>query len=166
MAHNFRGTRISPTTRWYILKPSDSSYGGKRGHYIYPTYTDEEKARIATRAAEMGVINTLMFFRKELVDRPLKESSVRSYLGNKIQKRAGRSKYGKDMKITKLDSEKRGPPLLLDKELDSQVQEYVKVLRENGGVVNSAIVMEVAEGIIYHESRQQFAKTKWWAHCL
>ena len=45
------------------------------------------------------------------------------------------------MEINKLGNEKRGPPLLLGKELDMQVQEYVKSLRENGGVVNSAIVM-------------------------
>lgn len=49
------------------------------------------------------------------------------------------------MEITKLESAKRQ---LLGKELDVQVQEYVKSLRENGGVVNSAIVMAGAEGIV------------------
>ena len=52
------------------------------------------------------------------------------------------------MEITKLESANRGPPLLLGKELDLQVQEYFKSLRGNGGMVNSAIVMAGAEGIV------------------
>ena len=52
------------------------------------------------------------------------------------------------MEIAKLESAKRSPPLLLGKELDVQVQEYVKSLRDNGGIVNSAIVVAGAEGII------------------
>ena len=52
------------------------------------------------------------------------------------------------MEITKLESAPRGPPLLLGKEMDVQVQEYVKSLRESGGVVNSRIVMAAAEGIV------------------
>ena len=52
------------------------------------------------------------------------------------------------MEITKLESAPRGPPLLLGKEMDVQVQEYVKSLLESGGVVNSRIVMAGAEGIV------------------
>ena len=50
------------------------------------------------------------------------------------------------MEITKLESVPRGPPFLLGKEMDMQVQEYIKSLWESGGVVNSKIVM--AEGIV------------------
>ena len=52
------------------------------------------------------------------------------------------------MVMDKLGSERRGPPLLLGNELDTQVQEYVKSLREKGGVINSAIVMAGAVGIV------------------
>ena len=77
----------------------------------------------------MGVTNTLrFFFLKEFVDHPLKESSVRICATKYKKELALRSKYDKDMMITRLESEKRGP----GKELNSQVQEYVKALRENG----------------------------------
>ena len=111
-------------------------------------YTDKEKYKIGKRAAEMGVTSTLRYFEKEFVDRPLKESTVRTWATNYKIELALRSKFGKDMEITKLESAKRGPPLLLGKELDVQVQEYVKSLTENGSVVNSAIVMAGAEGIV------------------
>ena len=39
-------------------------------------------------------------------------------------------------------------PLLLRSELDRAVQDYIKSMRMVGGVVNTAIVMAAAEGII------------------
>ena len=75
-------------------------------------------------------------------------------MGNKIQKTLTlRSKYDKYIKITKLESEKGGPPFLLDKELESQLQEYVNALRDNKGVVNSVIEMVAVEGISNGEDR-------------
>ncbi len=50
---------------------------GKRGQYL--VYTDEEKFKIGKRAAVMGVTNTMRFFHKQFIDRPLKESSVRTW---------------------------------------------------------------------------------------
>lgn len=38
--------------------------------------------------------------------------------------------------------------MLLGDDLDKQVKEYVKYLREHGGVVNTAAVIAAAEGII------------------
>ena len=111
-------------------------------------YTDEEKLKIGKRAAEMGVTSTLKFFEKDFADRPLKESTVRTWATKYKKELALRRKFGKKMEITKLESAPRGPPLLLGKEMDVQVQEYVKSLRENGGVVNSRIVMASAEGIV------------------
>ena len=111
-------------------------------------YTDKENFMIGKQGAEMGVTNTVRFFQKEFSDCPLKESTVRTWAIKYKKELTLRSKLGKEMETTKLGSEKRGPPLLLGKELDMQVQEYVKSLRENGGMVNSAIVMAGAEGII------------------
>ena len=42
----------------------------------------------------------------------------------------------------------RGRPLLLGNELDKQVQEYVKYMRDRGTAVNTTIVMAAAEGIV------------------
>ena len=102
-------------------------------------YTDEEKYKIGKRAAEMGVTSTLRFYQKEFADRPLKESTVHTWATKYKKEMAQRSRFGREMEIAKLESVKRGPPLLLGKELDVQVQEYVKSLRDNGGVVKSAI---------------------------
>jgi hypothetical protein len=43
--------------------------------------------------------------------------------------------------ITSLPSKRRGQPLLLTREFDQQVQNYVYALRDKGSVVNSAIIM-------------------------
>ena len=126
-------------------------------------YSDEERLKVGKRAAEMGVASTLKFNQKEFTDRPLKESTVRTWAAKYNQEVASRRKLGKDMDIKKLECQKQGHPLLLGKELDIQVQEYIKTLRENGGVINSAIVMAAAEGIV---KRQQSAQRKWWAHFL
>ncbi len=46
---------------------------------------------------------------------------------------------------------RRGCPLLLGAELDRQVQVYTTTLRKNGAVVNTAIVMACAEGIVHNK---------------
>ena len=56
---------------------STSKQARKRGEYL--VYTDEEKLKIGKRAAEMGVTSTLKFFEKDFTDRPLKESTVRTW---------------------------------------------------------------------------------------
>ena len=45
---------------------------------------------------------------------------------------------------------KRGRPLLLGDELDRRVQAYILDLRSNGAVINSTIVIAVAQGIVSH----------------
>ena len=76
--------------------------------------TDEEKARIAKRASEMGVTNTLRYTRtqKDFADRPLKESTIRTWVTKYKKELALRRNLGKEMTIAKLESEKRGHPLL------------------------------------------------------
>ena len=49
--------------------------------------------------------------------------------------------------IAELPPMKRGRPLLIQ-ELDGQVQEYVKQLRLAGGVINTAVVLAAAKGIV------------------
>ena len=48
----------------------------------YAVYTEEEKLKKAKRAAEMGVTNTIQHFQKKLVERPLKESTVRTWMNS------------------------------------------------------------------------------------
>ena len=49
--------------------------------------------------------------------------------------------------IIALPLKKRRRPVLLGKELDMQVQMYLKKVREGGGAVSARIVMAAARGI-------------------
>ena len=53
--------------------------------------------------------------------------------------------------IPELLSKKTGRPLLLGNDLDKQVREYVKYLRERSTAVNTAVVIAAAEGIIMNK---------------
>lgn len=48
----------------------------------------------------------------------------------------------------KLESKRRGRPLLLGDELDKRVQLYIKALREAGAVINTSITMAVSKALI------------------
>ena len=120
--------------------------GRKRGRYH--SFTEKEKARIAKRAAEYGVTNAIKHFSKEFVDRQLKESTVREWVAKYKKEVAQRFKLGKSMEVNELPEKTRGHPCLLGRELDNQLQEYVKGLREGKSIINSAIVMSAAMGIV------------------
>ena len=47
---------------------------------------------------------------------------------------------------------------MLGAELDSQVETFLKELHSNGGVVNTAIAMAAAEGIVQNSDSQLLAK--------
>lgn len=139
----------------------------------YSVYTEDEKLKIAKRAAEMGVTNTIRHFRKEFVKRPLKESTVRTWMNKYKKELAERRKCGGEVQVKKIPMKRRGHPLLLGEVLDNQVKDYIKSLREAGAVINSAIVMAVAEGIVKnHDSNMLMCNggylslTKNWAKSL
>ena len=99
---------------------NSSSHSRKRGPYL--SYTEEEKARIAKRAAEFGVTNTLRYFNKEFVNRPLKESTVRTWMTVYKKELASRVKLGAEsFKIEKLKTKKRGHPYWLGEEIYRQL---------------------------------------------
>ena len=54
---------------------------------------------------------------------------------------ASRVKVGGSLTIEKLETKKRGHPYFLGEEMDRQLQEYIKSLREAKAVINSAIVI-------------------------
>lgn len=73
----------------------------------------------------MGVTNTIRHFQKEFSDRPLKESTVCTWMNVYRKELAERRRSGSELEIKKLPSQKRGHPLLLGEFLDNQVKEYV-----------------------------------------
>ena len=54
----------------------------------------------------------------------------------------------KNAAVTSLPTKPQGRPLLLGQELDKAVQDYIEALRCTGGIVNSAIVVAAAKGIV------------------
>ena len=75
------------------------------------------------------------------------------------------TKAGREISVKQLPEIPKGQPLLLGPDLDWQVQDYLRVLHEVGGVVNTLIVIGAATGIIRKHERQ-FACRKWWKHCF
>ena len=72
----------------------------KRG--CFANYSEEEKAKVAKRATDMGVTNSLRHFAKEFVDRPLKVSTVRTWVKKYTKELESRKRHNKDMAINKL----------------------------------------------------------------
>ncbi len=60
-----------------VENPLDGDKKPRRGQYT--KYSDEEKAKVAKRASEMGVTSSLRFSKKEFSGRPLKESTIRTW---------------------------------------------------------------------------------------
>ena len=131
-----------------VIKATSSKSGrSKRG--VYNVYTAEEKATVGKRASEMGVTNSLRFFnKKDFLEHPLKETTVRTWARQYEAELAKCKREGDDMIVKELPCKKKGRPLLLGNELDRRVREYVTALRESGAVVNTAIVIAAAWGIV------------------
>ena len=108
--------------------------------------TAEEKAQIAKRAAEHGVTATIRYFSK--MHPHLKESSVRTWKKKYLAEIARKRKTGDETTVTELVNKKRGRPVLLGCDLDRQVRAYLLVLRDNGCVINTAILIACAEGVV------------------
>ena len=56
--------------------------------------------------------------------------------------------------VTSLPTKAQGRPLLLGKMLDDTVQNVISNLRRNKAIINSRIVMAVAEGVLKFEIYQ------------
>ena len=55
--------------------------------------------------------------------------------------------------IIELQPKKRGRPLILGKDLDDAIQKYILSIREADGIVNTAIVIAGARGILKSMNR-------------
>ena len=65
-----------------------------------------------------------------------------------LQQVAARRRANEDTSVKELVNKKTGRPLMLGEDLDKQVQAYLKELRENGAVVNTAITIACARGVV------------------
>ena len=126
---------------------SASSESKKRGPYS-KSFSPQIKAEIGRYAAENRVASTLRRYVSKHPD--LKESTVRTWR-NMYSQELMRVRSGTKMGATtiqELPSKKKGHPYLLGEKLEKQVQSYLIALRDRGGVVNTAIVLACAKGIV------------------
>ena len=124
-----------------VIETEESSDRRKRGHY--EKFSPELRFQIGKHAAENGVAATMRFYAKKFV---MKESSIRTW--KNAYTRKIHSKRGDITTLKSLPENKRGRLYLLGEELDKQVRAYVTTLRSNGAMVNTAVVMSCAEGIV------------------
>ena len=123
-----------------LQRTATDATGTKRGNYAF--VTAESKAKIAKYASENGVTASIRYFKRKGEFTSLKESTVRGWVS------AYRSKLTVEPEITELSEKQRGRPLLIGKELESQVKRIIQELREANGTVNTAIVLATARGVI------------------
>ena len=113
----------------------------------YNYYDPELRAKIGKFAATSGNKAGMEKYSKEL-GRPVSESTVRgmkkAYYAPLKNKKDGEP-------VIRLEHGLRGRPLLLG-DLDAHVQEYVRKLRLAGGIVNRAIVIAAATGVVQHNN--------------
>ena len=124
-----------------VLQLSAAGTKVVRGTYL--KISAEMKAEIGQRAAEHTdrVLATVRYYATKLPV-PLKESSVRTWKNAYTAQLRRLRQDGKDNpKVKVLPSKRRGRLFLLGVEM--QVRAYLKVLRANGAVVNTAITIGV-----------------------
>ena len=100
----------------------------------------------------------MRYYEKQYPNGNVKDSSVRTWRNaytSEIKKwrREGRE----DVPVERLPEKKRCRPLLLGDELEAQVREYLNALRANRAVVNTAIAIGCAEGIVKNKDSNLLA---------
>lgn len=110
----------------------------KRGKYL--KYTDQDRARIGKYSSENGNERARQHFLAEFPT--LHESSIRNFKKMYLKKvKETRSS------VTSLPCRPKGrPPLLLG--LDNKLINYLRAIRNKGGIVNIHVVRATAEALI------------------
>ena len=113
----------------------------KRGTYM--KYSETDRAEIAKFACLHGTPKALKKFKEQFPG--LSEPTVRNFK-KKFESR--KRKLDLNDELTEIPSCKRGRKLVLGEKLDSDVQAYLRELRNNGGIINSTIVLAVGNGTL------------------
>ena len=133
----------------------------------YNDYSASEKAQIGKYAAENGPTRAVQHFSKTLSMKIPETTSRRlkaEYLATlKVEKKEARGSEV-PQPVTVLLKMTAGRPLLLGKDLDTSVQNYINSLRKVGGVVNTAIVLAAANGIVAAKNPGLLTSHGAWSH--
>ena len=138
-------TKVKRSIEREAAKPQKASPRGK-----YNDYTPQERAWIGKYAAENGPTKAAKHF-SQVLNRKVPETTARRLKAEYLQRATELPRTCSDGAVPvvlSLSTKQQGRPLLLGSELDGAVQDYIKSMRMVGGVVNTAIVMAAAEGII------------------
>ena len=149
---------------------SADATGTSRKRKKYTDFTDEDRTLIGKHAAENGNLNTQKKFKSRFPD--LGESTVRLFKKKYLHAVKQRVAQGDSSPIGSIPSKKRGRPLTLG-DLDPQVQQYVRALREAGAPVGTSVIIAAAKGIIMSVDQTMLVEngghiplTKTWAQSL
>ena len=124
----------------YLIKTSSP----KRGNYN--NYSPEVRAKMSRYVVENGIQNAARKFTSELGS-PVNESTIRSIKSSYLK----RGLHKQFENVSELPKKDRGRPLLLGK-CDAELLEYIRNIREFGGIVNSQIVISSAKGLLkFHD---------------
>ena len=158
---------------------SDKSHQRRK----YNSYTLEQRVRIGKYAAENGATLAAKHSTaawgisiNKCTARRLKSQylmKLKQEISERKDQHGEDTTTGEPVVIKTLETKDRGRPLLLGKELDAAVQEFVNNLRAANRVVNRVVVMGAAEGIVCHRDVSKLSShsghieiTKNWAkHC-
>ncbi|CAC5368608.1 unnamed protein product [Mytilus coruscus] len=123
----------------------------KRKRGDYNNYDDETRAKIARYAVDNGVARASRKFTSDL-GRKVSETTIRSMRDTyvKLKKKVG-------TEVVTIPHSPRGNPLLLG-DLDTKVQDWIRKVRINGGVINARIVMAAAEAIVTKFARHRLER--------
>ena len=126
-----------------------SKESASRKRQEYQKVSTEMKSKIAKYAAENGVKAAVTKFEDQVPNAPQNwKNTVRDWKDAYLLELKRKRSAGDISDVVLLPSKKIGRPLLLGDELDKQVQAYITSLRSGHAVVNTTIVLALAEGII------------------
>ena len=123
---------------------AEGAKGRKRGPY--KKYISKDMAEVANYATLHGTSAAIRHFKARFPD--LKWTNVNDWKEAMIKATTKAARDGQLEKIVVLEEKKRGRPSLLPDSVTADIKCYIRALGDAGGVVNTAIVLAAATGIL------------------
>ena len=143
LPHGYVRSAIKETKK---VEEDAERIGSKRGDYA--VISAENKARIARYASENGVTASLRHFKRSGEFKDLKEATVRGWVKRFKSELSSLGTASSSTDISELNEKKRGRPLLVGEDVESYVKQFLRGVRDRGGVVNTTITLAAAKDII------------------
>ena len=106
-----------------------------------------QKVKVAVKSAKIGASN-------HVTNSILKNAAVRTWKAKYLAEVNAKKRSGEaNVTVTSLPVKKRGRPLLLGEKLDEDVKQYLRAVREGGGVITTVITMASATAIVRRSDR-------------